>query len=115
MKKHVTATAAALSVFLVFSSSVTALDLSGQSRTYLQSRETTDSSRLLPFFEYLDFRAEDIGSKTVSFHFGGWLRHDLREESAQNTRANSDLQYAYLRVRGEKTDADMDPGRGLVN
>jgi hypothetical protein len=115
MKIHVTVTAAALSLLLAYSSSVTALDLSGQSRTYLHSRETTDSSRLLPFFEYLDFRAEDIGSKNVSFHFGGWLRHDLREESAGNTRANSDLQYAYLRVRGEKTDADMDLGRVLVN
>lgn len=115
MNIRLTVTAAALLLFLALSSSATALDLSGRSRTYLQSRETTDSSRLLPVFEYLDFKAEDVGSKNVSFHFGGWLRQDLREESAGNTRANSDLQYAYLRVRGERTDADFDLGRILVN
>jgi hypothetical protein len=31
-----------------------ALDLSGQSQTCLFSRETTDSTRLMPLYEYLD-------------------------------------------------------------
>jgi len=39
-----------------------ALDVSGQSRTYLFSRQTVDSERLLPLYEYLDFRA-DSGDK----------------------------------------------------
>lgn len=96
-----------------------AVDLSGQSRTYLQSREEIDSSKLLPFFEYLDFKAEDVGSRNVSFHFGGWLRYDLRDDStpdnAQNKDKNSDLQYAYLSIKADRADAAMNLGRVLVN
>jgi len=106
----------ALFALLAFSSPGAALDLSGQSRSYLQSRESSDASKLMPFFEYLDFKAEDIGSQNVSFHFGGWLRYDLREPStADQSRNNSDLQYAYLRIKGNKGNAAMDLGRVLVN
>ena len=37
-----------------------AADLSGQSRTYLLSRQATDGTKLMPLFEYLDFRADDV-------------------------------------------------------
>lgn len=115
MRKRLTAITASVLFFFAALSSASALELSGQSRTYLQSRETADSSQLLPLFEYLDFKADDLGSKQVSFHFGGWLRYDLRDESAGNERENSDLQYAYLRVKAKNTDLDMDLGRILVN
>jgi hypothetical protein len=106
----------ALLALLAFASPGSALDLSGQSRSYLQSRESTDSSKLTPFFEYLDFKAEDIGSQSVSFHFGGWLRYDLGEPSGSGqNRSNSDLQYAYLRIRGNQANTALDLGRVLVN
>ncbi|HSQ78673.1 MAG TPA: hypothetical protein VLN91_07245 [Nitrospirota bacterium] len=104
-----------LAAFLAFSSPSMAVDLLGQSRTYLQSREEIDSSKLLPFFEYLDFKADDVGSKNVSFHFGGWLRYDLRDDSTLERNKNSDLQYAYLSIKGDRADAAMNLGRVLVN
>jgi hypothetical protein len=101
-------------LFIILSSTAMALDLSGQSRTYLFSRETTDSTRLMPLYEYLDFRAEDPGSKNLSFHFGGWYRYDLQNESF-GTKSTGDLQYAYLSYRGDKADAFLNLGRVIVN
>lgn len=98
-----------------FSSSVLAADVSGRSRTYVLSREAIDKSDIMPFFEFLDFRAEDVGAKNVSFHFGGWLRYDLRDDSVPGKDKNSDLQYAYLRIRGDRADSAFDLGRVLVN
>jgi hypothetical protein len=116
MRTRLCLSATLLLALLAFSSPVAALDFSGQSRSYLQSREAIDSSKLLPFFEYLDFKAEDIGSQNVSFHFGGWLRYDLREQSTTDqNRNNSDLQYAFLRIRGDRANAALDLGRVLVN
>ena len=104
-----------LAAFLALSSPSMAVDLSGQSRTYLQSREETDSSKLLPLFEYLDFKADNVGSTNVSFHFGGWLRYDLKDDSTPDKNKNSDLQYAYLSIRADRADAVMNLGRVLVN
>jgi hypothetical protein len=91
-----------------------ALDVTGQSRTYLQSRESVDSTKLLPLYEYLDFRADDIGTRTVSFHTGGWYRYDLESES-YGTRATGDLQYAYLSLKTDKANAFLNLGRVVVN
>lgn len=109
---------AAVLVFLagiLLSTSAPAAEVSGRSRTYILSREAIDKSDIMPFFEFLDFRAEDVGMKNVSFHFGGWLRYDLRDDSVPGKDKNSDLQYAYLRIRGDRADAALDLGRVLVN
>lgn len=90
-----------------------AVDLSGQSRTYLQSRETTDSQNHLPFYEYLNFEANDLGQKDISFHFGGWLRLDLWDET-YGTKSASNLQYAYLTLRRDKGNGQLDMGRVFV-
>lgn len=106
---------AALMFFLLsFSSVASALELSGQSNTYLQSRETTDSTRLLPLYEYLNFKAENLGSQNISFHFGGWYRYDLKNESF-GTKSTGDLQYAYLSYKPEKGNAVLNLGRLFVN
>jgi hypothetical protein len=100
---------------ILLSASALAADVSGRSRTYVLSREAIDKSDIMPFFEFLDFRAEDVGMKNVSFHFGGWLRYDLRDDSVPGKDKNSDLQYAYLRIRGDRADSALDLGRVLVN
>lgn len=105
----------ALLALLTLSSSTPAVELSGRSRTFLQSREAVDKSDIMPFFEFLDFRAEDLGAGEVSFHFGGWFRYDLRDDSAPGKDRNSDLQYAFVRIRGERADAALDLGRVAVN
>jgi hypothetical protein len=105
--------AALVIAFTVLPALSRAVDLSGQSRTYLQARETSASQHYLPFYEYLDFKAASPGG--VSFHFGGWLRYDLDDESTPGSDKNSDLQYAYLSVRGSRADAMLNLGRVLVN
>lgn len=91
-----------------------AVDLSAQSRTYLQSRETVKSTKLMPLYEYLDFRAENLGSKSLSFHFGGWYRYDLEDESF-GKKQTGELQYAYLGYRAAKGNAFINMGRVMVN
>ncbi len=90
-----------------------AMDVSGQSRTYLASRETVESKNLLPLYEYLDFKAESSGAD-VSFNFGGWARQDLRDPST-NTRTNNDLQYAYLGLRQRTSNAFLNIGRVRIH
>jgi hypothetical protein len=105
----------ALLIFLTcLSTEVSAVDLAGQSATYLQSRQESDTTRLLPLYEYLNFTADDLGSKNLSFHFGGWYRDDLRNEST-DTKRTGDLQYAYLGYRADKANAFLNLGRVMVN
>jgi len=116
MQTRVASVVLTLSMLLALPSPARAVDLSGQSRSYLQARETTNSSTQMPFLEYLDFKAEDLGTKSFSFHFGGWLRYDLNNDTTRDrSKSNSDLQYAYLRLRGERANATANLGRILVN
>ena len=90
-----------------------AVEFSGLSRTYLQSRESADSKNLLPLHEYLDFRAEDVAFENVSFHFGGWARIDLADETL-GRKTNNDLQYAYLNMRKNTGNGMLNIGRFFV-
>lgn len=114
MQRPISALAAALMFFHFAATPAIALDLSGQSRSYLQYRENADSSKLLPFFEYPDLRADNSPDATVSFRFGGWLRYDLKDDSAPDQNRNGDLQYAYLSLRADRADAVLDLGRLTV-
>jgi hypothetical protein len=98
---------------LSFATAAWGLDFSGQSRTYLQFRETTDAKKLLPLYEYLDFRSGSA-SQNISFHFGGWYRFDLMDES-YGSKSTGDLQYAYLACRAAQGNGYVNLGRLLVN
>jgi hypothetical protein len=98
---------------LLYPLAASALDVSGQSRTYLFSRQTVESERLMPFYEYLDFRADGGDKGAVSFNFGGWYRYDFRSESIDG-RSNADLQYAYLSFRQKTGNAALNLGRVRV-
>lgn len=94
-------------------SAVSAADIEGESRTYMQFRETTSGDKLLPIYEYLNFSARDLGREELSFHFGGSLRYDLRDETNGKDK-NSDLQYAYLSYRHKEANAVVNAGRVMV-
>jgi hypothetical protein len=95
---------------------VSAVDLKGESRTYLQARESADDHHLLPLFEYLDFSLDDFENEAVSIQFGGWARQDLTQpQSFDNRSYNGDVQYAYLNLRREEANAFLNLGRVLVN
>lgn len=117
MKKGV---AAALLLALVSPRLAGAFDLSGESRSFLRSSESFDKRKLLPAYEYLDFKIDNLtGADTLSFHFGGWGRYDLAGASSSR-RDDTFLQYAYLKIRGETGNGQLSLGRvpvmeGIVN
>lgn len=93
-----------------------ALDLSGQSRTFFQSRQAEDTTRYQPLYEYLSFRADDVGTPTLSFHVGGWYGYDFGNANYDNSkRSTGDLQYAYLGYRGNTGNTYLNLGRLMVN
>ncbi len=87
-----------------------AASISGDSNTYVQSREDVD--KILGAYEYLNFSAQDAG-KELSFHFGGWLRYDLKGEEFDK-KSNSDLQYGYLSYKSTSNNAVVNLGRVMV-
>jgi len=93
---------------------VSAVDLRGDSRTFLGAREGADDDEFIPLHEYLDFYADDFAEGDLTFHFGGWLRQDLADKSFDNKKFNSDLQYAYLSVRESRGNLLLNLGRVLV-
>ncbi len=90
-----------------------AASLSGDSSTYLQSREAADNSKILGGYEYLDFAVQDLGNDTISFHTGGWLRDDFQTEE-YGTKTNSDLQYSYLSFKSKTDNMVVNLGRVMV-
>ena len=78
------------------------------------SRETVDSTKLMPLTEYLNFKVDNSDKDSVSFNFGGWYRYDLRDEST-NGRYNDDLQYAYISIKKRSGNTVLDLGRVLVH
>jgi hypothetical protein len=100
-------------LFLVWPTAARAVSLSGDSSTYLQSREAADSSKILGAYEYLDFAIQNIGSETISFHTGGWLRYDLQTEEF-GKKSNSDLQYSYLSIKSKTDNTIVNLGRVMV-
>jgi hypothetical protein len=105
--------AAALLVSLFIPAVSQALSLSGDSSTYVQSREESDGSNILGGYEYLDFSVQDIGNEAVSFHTGGWLRYDFQDEQF-GKRSNSDLQYSYLSFKRATGNTVVNLGRVMV-
>jgi len=99
---------------LSFSLTASAVDLSGQSRTYLQTRELTDGTRLTPLYEYLNIRTDNLGADAVSFSAGGWYRYYLQSTDFDK-KDTGDLQYAYLTIRKQASNAYLNLGRVLVN
>ena len=91
-----------------------AASVTGESRTYMQFRETAGGSDLLPLYEYLDFSVRDLGSETISLHFGGWARYDLMDESFGDDNYRSEVQYLYLSLRGETGNTIVNLGRIMV-
>ncbi len=90
-----------------------AASLEGDSRTYVLYRETAAKEKVLGGYEYLNFAVQDLGSDSISFHTGGWLRYDLKGDLPGSKSAN-DIQYAYLSVRGQNNNAVLNLGRVMV-
>ncbi len=102
-----------LLVATAFPAGVWAVDVAGDSRTYLRTRETAAGDNLMPLYEYLNLAVTNAGSEAMSFHVGGWLRYDLQDDTRGKSR-NSDLQYAYLSYRSANDNRILNLGRVMV-
>jgi len=102
-------------ILLLAPAGARAASLTGNSNTYLQSRESAGGANLMPIYEYLDFNVQNLGKESISFHFGGWLGYDLQDDSFGNDKKKgSDLQYGYLSYRTKDHNAVVNLGRVMV-
>ena len=114
-KRTVSATITMLLVSLFIPTVSPAVSLSGNSNTYVQSRESASGASLMPLYEYLDFNVQDVGKETISVHFGGWLGYDLKDDSfGNNKKKGSDLQYGYVSYRAKERNTVVNLGRVMV-
>jgi len=103
----------ALSILAAIPSTVLA-SFSGSSRTYLPARESLSGNSHTDLYEYLDLELSGAGMKGVSFHFGGWGRVSLGEDTyGDSTRG--EFQYGYLDYRHEKANSVVRAGRMYVS
>lgn len=91
-----------------------AADITLSSRTYLlyYEREVTGGAdqRFAPLYEYLSGDASNLGGKPFSFHFYGWGRLDLKDDTDDDGRGG-DIASAYLRYLHPTGNAEMRLGR----
>lgn len=99
---------------LLFAGSAPAADLSLSSKTYLRVYERESAGgkdeTFAPLYEYLSADATNLGGMPVAFHFYGWGRMDLSEESGSG-RTSGDLGSAYLEYLHPQGNAQMKLGR----
>ncbi len=114
-KLLISPTVLALLLGLFLPASVSAVNIQGDLRTYLQVWENAEGDSVIPLHEYFDFSADNFSSKELSFHLGAWIRQDLSSNSSFDRKSfNSDLQYAYLDLRQKRANAYLNLGRVLV-
>jgi hypothetical protein len=91
-----------------------AADITLSSRTYLlyYEREVPggNDQKFAPLFEYLSGDAGNLGGKPFSFHFYGWGRLDLADDTDDDGRGG-DIASAYLQYLHPKGNAEMRLGR----
>lgn len=107
---------AALALFtsLVVPGPVPAADMTLSSRTYLlyYEREAAGGTKekFAPLYEYLSGSARSLGGTPVSFHFYGWGRIDLGDDSGSGNRSG-DLGSAYLQYLHPAGNGEIRLGR----
>src|SRR5512134_122804 len=91
----------AIALFLLaalFPTSPQAADITLNSKTYLlyYERELPGETReFTPVYEYLSADVRRLGGTSVSFHFYGWGRQDLQDETGHD-KTSGELGSAYL-------------------
>jgi len=99
---------------LLFAGTAPAADLSLSSKTYglAYERETTggQKDRYFPLYEYLSADAANLGGKPLSFHFYGWGRGDLGEDSGSDS-TSGEIGSIYLEYLHPEGNAQAKLGR----
>ena len=106
--------AALLLLVALFPTASRSADITLSSKTYLLFFEREipgiEKQQFAPLYEYLSADARKLGGTPVSFHFYGWGRTDLGDESA-NGRTTGELGSAYLQYLHPTGNAEARLGR----
>ncbi|MGE5664561.1 MAG: hypothetical protein ACM31I_09560 [Deltaproteobacteria bacterium] len=109
-----TALACAFVPLLLLPATSRSADFSLSSRTYAlyYEREVpgAETQKYAPVYEYLAGDARGLGGRPFSFHFYGWGRQDLADDSGTNSRSG-DVGSAYLQYLHPRGNAEMRLGR----
>ena len=91
-----------------------AADITLSSRTYLlfYEREVVggEKNKFAPLYEYLSGDASDLGGKPLAFHFYGWGRFDLADDT-DDKGYGGDIGSAFLQYLHPTGNAEMRLGR----
>ena len=91
-----------------------AAEIAVSSRTYLAYSERDvpggEKQTFAPLYEYLSADARGVGGRPVSFHFYGWGRQDLADDSGSDKRTG-DLGSAYMSYLHPKGNGEVRLGR----
>lgn len=91
-----------------------AADLAFSSRTYglLYERDYAGvkKEKYAPLYEYLTMDTADLGGKPLFFHFSGWGRYDLKEDSGGDD-ASGEISSLYLEYLHPEGNAQAKLGR----
>ena len=91
-----------------------AADITLSSRTYLLSYQRENPGggdrNFFPLYEYLSGDASKLGGKPLSFHFYGWGRLDLGDDTGGDHRGG-DIASAYVQYLHPTGNAEMRLGR----
>ena len=104
----------ALLLPLLFTGTAPAADVTLSSKTYglLYQRELPggEKDRFAPLYEYLSADAANLGGRPLAFHFYGWGRVDLAEESGSG-RTSGEIGSLYLEYLHPQGNAQAKLGR----
>lgn len=106
--------AVALAVLALLPVPSRAAEIHLSSRTYLLYFERDpaggDTRTFVPLYEYLSADVGELGGHPVSFHFYGWGRQDLGDDTGSGNRTG-DLGSAYLEYRHPTGNGEIRAGR----
>jgi hypothetical protein len=112
-RRAVRLAASALFLLLAVAPPSGAAEIRLSSHTYLLrfERELPGARRTFsPLYEYLSGDASDLGGRPLSFHFYGWGRQDLADDSGSDRRTG-EIGSAFLRYLHPAGNAEMRLGR----
>lgn len=74
-----------------------------------------ETSTYSPATQFLEVDATGLGQEAISFHFYGWGRSDLAEQTRVTGKNTSDMVYGYVSYRAPKGNLEAQVGRIAVN
>lgn len=95
-----------------------AVEFNARSQSFVRllhdERLLSNNKTWVPFYEYVDASAYDIGVKGLSFHISGWGRGDIMARTGGGDRGDGELSYGYIQWQMSKHNFDLQAGRQFI-